>query len=124
MNCTAQKLLDLKEVTYEANTRGKNMELKITADSIIYKDNHKIKKLKTTSDTWKEITKIASKIDMHSIANFNPPSEKRISDKALHATLKVDVNDGLYVSQVFDHGNPPKELKRLIDLLFKVAEFK
>ncbi len=124
MNCTAQKLLDLKEVTYEASTRGKNIEFKITSDSIIYHENNTVKKLKMSSNTWKEIIGLATKFDVKKIENFNPPSKNRILDKALHATLKFKVNNTLYISQVFDHGNPPIELKGFMDLLFSIVEIK
>lgn len=124
INCTAQKLHDLKEITYEASTRGKNLEFKITSDSIIYHENNTVKKIKTPSGTWKEIIRLATKFDVEKIENFNPPSNNRILDKALHATLKFKVNNTLYISQVFDHGNPPVELKEFLDLLFRKVEIK
>ena len=39
-------------------------------------------------------------------------------DVALHATLKITLEDRIYESQIFDYGNPPKELNPLIDKLF------
>ena len=124
MNCNAQKELNLKEVTYEAFTRGSNIELKITTDSIIYTENQKAKRTKIKSDTWNKIKKLVSKIDLSKIENFSSPTENRNSDKAMHASLKVDVNNVEHVSQTFDHGNPPIALKPLVDFLFKIAEIK
>ena len=122
INCNAQKGYMLKEVTYEASTRGKNIQLKISADTLIYKENQKIRKSKIDPLNWKEIKQLVSKIDLQEVENFVPPSGNRSSDRAMHALLKITTNKKEHISQIFDHGNPPKELKPLIDLLFKFTE--
>ncbi|MBL4568525.1 MAG: hypothetical protein JKY69_02310, partial [Flavobacteriaceae bacterium] len=55
---------------------------------------------------------------------YNAPTDDRIRDAALHATLTIILGDKTYSSQTFDHGNPPKELKSLIDALFKFVDLK
>ncbi|MBL4569197.1 MAG: hypothetical protein JKY69_06005, partial [Flavobacteriaceae bacterium] len=49
------------------------------------------------------------------------PTDDRIRDAVLHATLKITIGDKTYSSQTFDHGNPPKELKPLIAELFNIV---
>ena len=121
-NCNAQKSLDFKEISYEASTRGKKIELKVTDSVIIYKENQETTKVQLTSKARKEITKLLSKIEVLKIETFVPPSEERFSDKALHAALTIIINDKEHVSQTFDHGNPPKELKALLEYLFSIVE--
>lgn len=121
-NCNAQKSLDYKEIRYEASTRGINIELKVTDSLIIYKKNQETTKVQLTPKARKEITALLSKIDILKIETFVPPSEERFSDKALHATLTIIIDTKEHSSQTFDHGNPPKELKQLLNRIFKVLE--
>jgi len=123
-NCNAQKSLDYKEIRYVASTRGINIELKVTDSLIIYKKNQETTKVQVTSKTWKEITVLLSKIEVLKIETFVPPSEERFSDKALHATLTIIIDTKEHASQTFDHGNPPKELKALLEYLFSIVEIK
>jgi hypothetical protein len=109
-------------IKYDAFTRGSSMDISITKDSITYKNNQKLQNLKTSSKLWKELIVLIDNFDRSKIETFIPPSEDRIVDKALHATLLIVYNDKEYKSQIFDHGNPPKELKPLLDYLFKLLK--
>lgn len=121
-NCNAQKLLDFKEIRYEASTRGKKIELKVTDSELIYKVNQETTRVPLTAKARKEIIALLSKIEILKIETFVPPSEERFSDKALHATLTIIIDTKEHASQTFDHGNPPKELKQLLNRIFKVLE--
>ena len=121
-NCNAQKSLDFKEIRYEASTRGKKIELKVTDSELIYKVNQETTRVQLTAKARKEITALLSKIEVQKIETFVPPSEERFSDKALHASLTIIIDTKEHASKTFDHGNPPKELKQLLDRIFKVLK--
>jgi len=121
-NCNAQNSLNFNEIVYEASTRGKKNELKVTDKVLIYKENQEVTKVLLTAKARKEIIALLSKIDVLKIETFVPPSEERLSDKAMHATLTIVIDSKAHVSQTFDNGNPPKELKSLLEYLFKIVQ--
>lgn len=123
-NCSAQSNVAEMSVKYEAFTRGSSIEFLVTKDSITYKDNQEFKNLKTSSKLWKELLALTSKFEASKVATFVPSSDDRISDKALHANLKIVVDGKEYTSQTFDHGNPPIELVPLLNMLFKVLKMR
>ncbi len=123
-NCNAQDSLNFKEIRYEASTRGRKIELKVTDSELIYKVNQETTRVQLTAKARKEITALLSKMEVQKIETFVPPSEERFSDKALHATLTIVTDTKEHASQTFDHGNPPKKLKALLAYLFNVVERK
>jgi len=121
-SCKAQTNLETMVINYDAATRGSSIKLEITSSKFYYKDLEKTTETKTTSKFWKEITTIVEQINLSEIENFIPPTSNRNVDAALHATLSITIGGLIYESQTFDHGNPPKELKPLIEALFKILE--
>ena len=121
-SCSAQSNAIEMSIKYEAFTRGSSIEFSVTKDSITYKDNQGSKNLNTSSKLWKELLELTSEFEVSKIATFIPPSDDRISDKALHANLKMVIDGKEYTSQTFDHGNPPKELVPLLSMIFKVLK--
>jgi hypothetical protein len=66
-------------------------------------------------------TKI-NKLDLENLTNLKAPTEKRFYDGAAIANLKIIYNGKIYQSSDFDHGFPPMQIKRvveMINLLFK-----
>jgi hypothetical protein len=75
--------------------------------------------LKPTKTKWKSFKTLIEEINLSEMKNFNPPSGKRYVDATLQATISITADKTTYNSQTFDHGNPPKELKKIIDKLFE-----
>jgi hypothetical protein len=121
-SCSAQSDAPEMVIKYDAFTRGSSIEYSVTKDSITYKDNQGSRNLKMSSKLWKELLELTSEFEVSKIATFIPPSNERISDKALHASLIIIINDKEYASQTFDHGSPPKELESLLSVLFKALK--
>lgn len=119
-SCEAQTNLDDMTITYEARTRGSSIEIKATSTQINYKDNNTTKEIKPTAEFWNDVTNTTKEINLSAIESFIPPSDSRTVDAALHATLSIAIDSEIYTSQTFDHGNPPKELKPLVDKLFSI----
>ena len=123
-SCNAQTNLEELTITYEAATRGSLINLVATSTKINYTDFETKKEIVVTSNFWNEISKITNKITLSNMSYFTPPSDDRTVDSALHATLSIRIDNKTYKSQTFDHGNPPKELKPLIDKLFSILNKK
>jgi len=119
-SCEAQTNLDNMTITYEAKTRGSSIEIKATSAQISYKDNTTTKEIKSSTEFWNDVISITKEINISEIESFIPPSDNRTVDAALLATLSIATDSKIYTSQTFDHGNPPKELKPLIDKLFSI----
>ncbi|WP_299526351.1 hypothetical protein [uncultured Lutibacter sp.] len=117
-SCKAQTNLETMIVNYNAATRGSSIKYEVTSSKLYYKDIENTIETKTTSKFWEEITTIVEQINLSEIENFNPPTSDRNVDAALHATLSITIGNQIYESQTFDHGNPPEELKSLIETLF------
>ena len=121
-SCKAQTNLKTMIINYDAATRGSSIKFEVTSKKVYYKDIEKTIETKTNSNLWKEILTIVKQINLSEIENFSPPTSDRNVDAALHATLSISIDNLSYESQTFDHGNPPNELKPIVEVLFKVLE--
>ena len=121
-SCKAQTNLKTMIINYDAATRGSSIKFEVTSTKVYYKDIEKTIETKTNSKFWKEITTIVKQINLSEIENFIPPTSNRNVDAALHETLSISIDNLTYKSQTFDHGNPPDELKPIVEVLFKVLE--
>lgn len=120
-SCNSQNKADIIMITYEAITRGSSIEINATSELITYKDLENTKQLKPASNDWKNFINLIEEINLSEMENFIPPSKDRYVDAALQATISITVSETTYNSQTFDHGNPPKELKKIIDKLFDIV---
>lgn len=120
-NCDSQTLEDLT-LNYSAATRGSSITLNATSSEIQYSDLNGDKKITLSKSEWNEIKELVSEIDVDAIENLKAPSEGSHTDRALVATLSITIGDETYESVNFDHGNPPVELKKLIDGLFETVK--
>lgn len=120
--CNSQDEMTDVTIHYNAYTRGSSLDVTITQNSIIYKDSSGEKAIAKKKLFWQKLNSYIENIELESITSFLPPSNDRISDKALHATLLIVKGGDKFTSKTFDHGNPPKELKPLLDFLFKELE--
>lgn len=123
-SCSSQNIVDKGIIKYEAITRGSFIEITSNLDSLVYKNTQESQKIKLSKTQIKEIKTLFGKINLSELENLKPPSTKSYTDAALQATLKITVNNKTFTSQTFDHGNPPKELKALLEYLFSVVEKK
>lgn len=123
-NCTAQSSFTNVLIEYSAVTRGTSIKINVTSKVITYKKNEATKAVSLANKEGKELEKLFKKINLENLETFIVPTSNSHSDRALQATLKVTKNKKMYTSQVFDHGNPPKELAPLLSMIFKVLKLK
>lgn len=65
-----------------------------------------------------DLSNAVKNINLKAISTLKAPSERRITDGALHAEFNIKAEGKKFRSITFDAGNPPKELKTLEDLLY------
>ena len=114
------------EIQYEANTRGFYNKL-ILKNATIFSTNDRDGKenpivQKVSEVDWKALIQELNKVDLENLSNLKAPTEKRFYDGAAIANLKIIYNGKIYQSSDFDHGFPPMQIKRvveMINLLFK-----
>ena len=135
-SCNSQKnaigtSIEMKdiEIQYEANTRGfynklvlKNATISSTNDRD-GKENPIVQKV--TDADWSALNDELNKVDLDNLPNLKAPTEKRFYDGAAIANLKIIYKGNTYQTTDFDHGFPPMQIKRVVEmvnLLFKPEE--
>lgn len=106
------------EIHYEANTRGffekiiiKDKMVSVTND----RSNPENKTNNKISDTdLKELISYFETVPLDNLPTFKAPTEKRFYDGAAIANLTVIYKGKEYRTVDFDHGNPPKEIEKLV----------
>ena len=116
--CYSQKSITVKQIEYFASTRGSSIQILVNVDHIIYNDTI----FKITPKKWNSLTSLVQKINIDKLNNLQAPTEDRFRDAALAAEIKITTFDTTYTSSQFDHGNPPKEIKKLVQELLNLVE--
>jgi hypothetical protein len=66
-----------------------------------------------------------NKVDLENLPNLKPPTQKRLYDGAAIAELKITFKGKTFETKSFDHGNPPMEIQKVVEIvnsLFKAEE--
>lgn len=124
-SCSAQQQVSsIKEIVYQAHTRGSSKEILIK-DNVIYRSVNSQKKEITLTNKQREyLLGLLKEVNLVTMKDLKAPSDKRNTDGALHAEIQVKKNDEVYISCTFDDGNPPKELKALVNEIFELSKLK
>jgi len=125
---TIVKMKDI-EIQYEANTRGFYNKLvlnNVTISSTNDRDGKENPIVQKVSEVdLNALIQELNKVDLENLPNLKAPTEKRFYDGAAVANLKIIYKGNTYQTTDFDHGFPPMEIKRVVEimnLLFKPEE--
>ena len=117
-DATAQDLQNTV-IEYTANTRGfyqkitiKNQIVTVSKDR---NDNDKAISTKISDADWLALIDDFKEVKLETLKDLKAPTEKRFYDGAAIANLKITYKDKDYETTSFDHGFPPKEIKKLVD---------
>lgn len=75
-----------------------------------------------SSANWEQLSKLVSNLNLQAIATYKDPTQKRFYDGAPIAVFVVQFQNKEYETTTFDHGDPPSELKEIIDKINEIAE--
>lgn len=126
--CDSAKAQDIETavIEYTANTRGfyqkitvKNQMLTVSKDR---DGNDKPVSTKISDADWKELVDFFKKVELDSLSKLKAPTEKRFYDGAAIANLKITFKEKAYETNSFDHGFPPKEIKKLVNTITSLAK--
>jgi hypothetical protein len=123
--CSSSDAKALKKdliIEYDAQTRGSQSKVIVKNDSLVVMEEGRKQGVfyyKLSDKEWNSIVKEVQKIDKQKVKSYNAPTNNRASDKARTAQFRVIYKDEIHESNLFDEGNPPAELKVLVD---KVAD--
>ena len=124
-NATAQDMQNTV-IEYTANTRGfyQNITIKDQLVSVSKDRNNNDKAISTKiSDAdWTALINDFKELKLETLKDLKAPTEKRFYDGAAIANLKITYKDKSYETTSFDHGFPPKEIKKLVDKINTFAK--
>lgn len=127
-SCESKAQMDLKTavIEYTANTRGFYQKIRIQNQVVMVSktrgDTGIDEEIKISDKDWNELMGYFETINLDSLPTFKGPSQKRFHDGAAIANLKVVYKDKSYETSSFDHGNPPFEIKKLVDKINTFAK--
>lgn len=119
--CAQQKIT---QIEYQAISRGFYYKASVNADHINLQPSRNAKEISVVcaKKDWKALQKECNNINLSTIENLKAPSDKFTYDGAASAHITVTVGKKQYISNNFDHGNPPKEIAPLVNLILSLAE--
>ncbi|HEX9827480.1 MAG TPA: hypothetical protein VGA80_12855 [Flavobacteriaceae bacterium] len=112
-------------ITYEANTRGFYEKIWITKSSVSFSNDRSLKIVvssKCQSEDWEDLVALMKEIKLQELPELEPPSKMHQYDGAAMATLKVELNNTVYKTKIFDHGHPPKAISQLVNKVLSIKE--
>lgn len=114
---------------YHAHTRGFHLKIIVNKQVATISQGRtpetmSQKQIKISDSDWKELLSLFEKTNLESLSDLKDPTQKRFYDGAAIADLKVKYQDKNYETQAFDHGNPPREIKDLVNKIVALANEK
>lgn len=112
-------------VTYQISTRGTFEYINISESTVSYSTDRGLKSVRNFSNNkkdWTTINTLIEAIDIDTFRALEAPSNNRATDAAAEATLTIKMGDVLHITPAFDHGNPPKEIKALVNKVLSLKE--
>jgi heat shock protein HslJ len=125
---TAKPIEGKVKYEYKAYTRGGKTEVVIDDRLMnggmksVGKGEQKITPFYVTQTEWDELLTETGKLDLDKLETISAPSKAHQFDGAPAASLTITVNDKAYRSVTFDQGNPPDEIKSLVEKMILLSK--
>lgn len=111
-------------IEYSAMTRGSNKKVVVKHDTVATEEFGRKKTSQVTvitKEDWKMLMNELEKVNLDDMENLKAPTDKRLYDGALIATLTVIYKDKTYRSNSFDHGHPPAEIAPVVNKVLALS---
>ncbi|WP_375238067.1 hypothetical protein [Aurantibacter sp.] len=117
---------EITRIEYIASTRGFYNSITVFHDSVVTQVTRNGKETSTflSKEEWNEINTLVSQIEVTTIPTLEPPTQNYRTDVAAAAGLQIVIGDKSYQTLNFDNGNPPKEIKALVEKLIEFTKKK
>ncbi|OIQ15614.1 MAG: hypothetical protein BM557_11220 [Flavobacterium sp. MedPE-SWcel] len=128
-SCASKKKIAADAITkieYSAVTRGSSKGItfekySFTGTSSRQGGDINVGKGPISEEYWNELSVIANKLDLGNLDKIKPPSTKHQYDAAFGAHITITTTTNTHQTLTFDHGNPPEELKPLIEKMAEIS---
>jgi hypothetical protein len=121
----ANQLL-ITSLEYEVITKGKYYKCMVLENEFYEKTTREVDFVKRKLHVLEaaELQLALEELKVEEMAWLDVPSNDRFSDNGMHAVLIINQNGNRYQSQAFDHHQPNKKIKPIINVLFKFTTHK
>ncbi|REG89529.1 META domain-containing protein [Winogradskyella sediminis] len=112
-------------VKYKTLTRGAFDFILISKDEILISTDQNLQTITThgiAPSDWAVLKTLIEAVNLETLQKLKPPSQNYQFDGSPQATLTIQIGDIEYPSIAFDHGNPPKEIKPLVNKVLSIKE--
>lgn len=120
------KDMQTAQIEYTANTRG--FFQKLTVNNGVFSKSEdrnsdaKAEASTLTKEQTQDLVAAFQEISLEDLNDYKAPTEKRFYDGAAIGKLKIIYQGKTYESAEFDHGNPPVEIEKFVDMLQSLAK--
>lgn len=111
---------DINEVELKSFTRGGQKFIKVTPDSIYFKNRTNLTVHSIDKSEWDTLGKLISGFNLNQMEQFSSSSSDRARDAAWHTNLSIRTSTKNYDSNEFDDTNAPKELEEVVKYLLQL----
>ena len=119
------KVNDISKLVYEVSSRGYYRFIEISKNQTLVSDNRGLEnplKGSINQETWQSLVMMLQGLKIENLESLKASTEESAMDRSLIGELTVYVGENSYTSPMFDHSNPPDDLKGLISQMMALAE--
>ena len=117
--------MDITEITYTASTRGYFYQVMVMPTMLQVRMDRRSEDGQVYPievEEWDALLSQIEAIELKKLNNMESSTSWQEVDRAPMAGLVVKTMEKKFESPSFDHGNPPEEIRPLVDALLELAE--
>jgi len=120
-----RNIMDITEITYSASTRGYFYQVMVMPTMMQVRMDRRSEDGQVYAieiEEWDALLSLIEAIELKKLDDIEPATSWQEADRAPMAGLVVKTMERKFKSPGFDHGNPPEEIKPLVNALLELAE--
>lgn len=111
----------VKTITLIEQSRGNSVSYTLSEKEIIFDKNGKKKIIPITDKDWTMMMKKIKETELNKIGQYPAPTQNRFSDATASSQLIISTDLQQHLSETFDAGIPPLELKEIYQLIKNIV---
>ena len=127
LSCHSQKVLpSYTTIELNSRTRGYSEVIQVDLNNISRElsepGSSSSGERSLTDQEISKINRLVASLDLSGLEELEVPSNQHASDRAQITTLSIQtLGDISYATPMFDRGNPPAEIKEIVELVRELA---